>query len=860
MENTAPILKGFRLFSVFSCLFIFFPMIIHELFVIGVEGIPLVVAIITICCILLFHTTHNASPRASRFLQVALSMGAGSILCLASLLDYLEFDSRSIPTVFVLSLILVLAYGVMFVEMHVAEPGNEEESDPGVQKRAIPSLLVAFMAIAVPSLVLQSSHWFFLILGTYYLVFPLLALQDVVPARRERPSRAPAKECTGRASCLIANYLVLAVAVLVFCSAAFTYDTVHRDWFLVGFGAGSIGYLVHILYHAPGSQKSIVPFVLGTEGIMILFALLIIDWHVMLTPYYILADGFIAGFIGLDTIITLKTYPVTKTLGKITHVLVLALVMGVAGFAASMFRWVIRDEIEMLPVILVSIIGAMALALVLRSGGKRLWKETRAMQAPPAVAMAPAFPGRKARRVIALIVLTSLVANPAMLGILHGNSRLSIVMELPATMYTLDGTPVNSITLGARTGTILLYDPPATHVNSTQPSFPGEYIRYGKSIRLGAYFYGMYDITSAEAIEWIGENVDVFAAGGWCGLHLMPENVSDLKALNPALRFYPMVFATTYWEDPKNNITTTGGNLTIPYSWGIAWNETMHAMTLKAKDGSEAIGLQHGSPASQNHIMDLGNPDWADFFAWFFTQRVHEFHADGLAVDEVMWDGYWGTSYADLRDYSSDEEVRATCYQWLERVDKKTDVQIITQAFWDEAQQYQQGIWGEIAFRCGGQYGGRVDDRSQTVFYEPMTWMEIVGNMDAVASQNKSYIWAAWYERDDPDALEYAVATYLMGKPNNCTWLVFHPQPVYDGGYPANVAGYSIRTVMDEVEAHPEYFNLELGQALGEMHLVEATGGQAWQRDYERGIIVVNPYHACLPGFDSTTFILAPSH
>jgi hypothetical protein len=276
-------------------------------------------------------------------------------------------------------------------------------------------------------------------------------------------------------------------------------------------------------------------------------------------------------------------------------------------------------------------------------------------------------------------------------------------------------------------------------------------------------------------------------------------------------------------------------------------------MTLKLANGSEAIGVRRTSNTDACHLMDLGNTAWADYFAWIYENRSKQFHANGVAIDEVMWEGYWDVERKNggvpLRDYTSDDQIRATCYDWLERIDAGMDVEIITQAFWPESQVHQDGVWGEIAFRAGGPYGRRVDDRRDSVWYNvaPMNWMEIVGNMYDLASQNKSYIWAAWYEPGDMEGLEYSIATYLMGKPNNCTWLVFQPHP---GHYPQqNLVGYAVRTVKDEVEAHSELFDLELGDALGTMELHSGLGGQYYQRTFENGIVLANPFHARIPGF-----------
>ena len=143
-----------------------------------------------------------------------------------------------------------------------------------------------------------------------------------------------------------------------------------------------------------------------------------------------------------------------------------------------------------------------------------------------------------------------------------------------------------------------------------------------------------------------------------------------------------------------------------------------------------------------------------------------------------------------------------------------------------------------------------MDDREAVVWYDSMNWQEIVENMMTMGEENRSDIWAAWYNQNDPAALEYCIATYLMGKVNGCTSVVFHPQPTYDGGYPYNLAGYSLDTVRQEINNHPEFFNLQMGNALGPMVLMNGIGGQYWERNSTNGIVLVNPFHAYVPGFD----------
>lgn len=462
----------------------------------------------------------------------------------------------------------------------------------------------------------------------------------------------------------------------------------------------------------------------------------------------------------------------------------------------------------------------------------------------------PRAPGRL-RKACIVTSLTLLVALPGMLGLLLTRARLQTTIALGGTYYTVTGTPVTAVTLPAGTARVLLTNP--TPRDAGQPSAANEIIRPGKSVRLGGYFYGLGEISKGDAVYYIGRHLDVFSLG-MCGSTFTPADIQAIRVLNPRTRFYYMAFATTLFE---NASASNGAGALPPGTWGashyprVPFNATMHEWTVKTTTGTEACGVRRDAPDSSAHLMDLGSPAWADYFAWIYQNRAETYHADGVAVDEVMWRGYWHTDMAELRDYASVAEITETCYDWLARVDARTEMEVITQAFWDEAQQYQDGVWGEIAFKSGGQYGDRIVDEPSSIFYERMTWQQVVENAAAHATRDRAYIWAAWYERDDPGALEYAIATYLMAKPNNSTALAFHPQPVFDGGYPANLAGYAVSTVQAEIAAHPEFFDLELGAARGPMTRGEGQGGPYWRRDFEHGIVVVNPFRARLPGFDT---------
>lgn len=451
-------------------------------------------------------------------------------------------------------------------------------------------------------------------------------------------------------------------------------------------------------------------------------------------------------------------------------------------------------------------------------------------------------PRRAASRPLKITTVAFTVLAPVLAGAGIAGAGFAVTITLPATMYDVDGNPVTSVTLGPSSARILFHAPGATATGS-------EAIRPGKSVRLGGYYYGYGESFSrADVIDWVGHHNDVFSFGfmGTGGTAMMPANISTIKAMNPDAKFYYMAFATTLFESAgAPGSGPAWGNSHYPT---MQFNATLHDMTLKLVNGSEARGVRRDAEHLDAHLMDLGNMAWADYFAWIYENRSIEFHADGVAIDEVMWRGYWDVEKRNqgvaLRDYTSLDQIVDSCNAWLARIREKMSVEIMTQAFWPSAMVHQDGVWGEIAFRAGGPYGGPVSDANQDVWYEPMTWQQIVENARDITGEGKSYIWAAWYEDGDLAGLEYAIATYLMAKPNGCTALAFQPHPGY---YPADgLVGYSVQRVAEEVATRGQYFDIELGNATGEMVLRQGAGGRYWQRDFANGIVLVNPFRARL--------------
>ena len=580
-------------------------------------------------------------------------------------------------------------------------------------------------------------------------------------------------------------------------------------------------------------------------GLLSTFSLFYINPLLIQNEHFLFIGGFFVGgsFQSLMKMIGRPTFA-SRVSFNITIFLILILTLGL-GFLFQELFFIMKYNLEYLYWGFVGI-GIFFLILIITNISLRAL-------VPKIEDRFKWFFGKIEERRMDLRINTSKIAAIMVLGLIIGGTGISIlsmytsddiIIKLPEPMYDVDGNEILDVNLKAMSGKILFYQP--------NPQFTGnELIRPGKTIRIGGYYYGLDDMNVSEAVQWIGTTNDVFSLG-IMGDPMTQNDILAIRTLNPEVKFYYMAFATTLFEDPSAQ--SENGTWGLSHYPQVKFNETIHSWTVKYLNGTEALGVRRDSHSSDAHLMDLAKLEWADYFAWIYTNRAQEYHADGVAIDEVMWRGYWGTKYNELQGYSDTEHMKQVCYNWLARLRSKTSMEIITQAFWPEAIQYQDGVWGEIAFRSGGNYGERVNDRSVEVWYESMNWLEIVENMKTIAEANKTYIWAAWYERNNAEALEYALSTYLMGKPNNYTKLVFHPQPIYNGGYPANLAGYSTRTVQQELLNNAKYFDIELGQASTDYYKVNTAKGSYFQRNFTNGIVLVNPYRVIVPGFTNKGF------
>jgi hypothetical protein len=873
----------------FIFLFLIFPELINDFFRIGFSDLPLIIVLSVIPIAFLLIFVGIMPIKVQIVLYTLSNLLSGALSFILGLITLYNIDDNNLPTVYLIAVFLSSSFLALYTEfLRIHNQPMNSETYVGYNVR----LILGIFIIASIFIAFDLFSWLLFAVGFVYIlgiflflgsdrIFPFQTQEnlEIHPAEIYSSSQSSTKTARNDFLQLFKLRYQLLSSILFMIPVSIMFFLVSTMYDLISFPLSLIGLAFGLFFQMQFGKQAYnnplikaIPLLLTFGGYLIFMIQPDMIANPGSNPLYLGLDALLSLMFGISTgiviseiwraLVRFKQVPNHKMHRLGGWVFFTLLSSGVAGGLSQEFQSVIIDDPEFLwiGIVLIILLGLLQLLpfLIQHINRKRTLKEQSkvlvladksALKKPVSHELPiiePRLVNSKAKRVFTTISLIMMILMPIFSGILFLNSGTEVYIDLGKTMYLVDGTAVTQVSLKERSALILLNTPNSIGTPHS------ELIRENKSVRLGGYYYGLGTLTVAESIEYIGNNFDVFSLGlcapNTSPTSMTPDNITSIRALNAAVRFYYMAFATTLFEDALS--TFTGAEWGDSHYPTVKWNDTMHEWTVKLDDGTEAMGVRRNPNNLNAHLMDLGNSNWTDYFAWVYNQRVNQFHADGVAIDEVMWNGYWDVDTEDLRDYTTVAEIRSTCYDWLERLESKFDSDIITQAFWDDAQIYQEGIWGEIAFRSGGQYGDRVDDRRQSVWYEQMNWKEIVENMVNHASRDRSYIWAAWYERGNKESLEYAIATYLMGKQNGNVSLVFHPQPIYDGGYgDNNMAGYALSTVQEEIDTHSELFDLEMGDAINQMYLQQGLGGSYWKREYENGIVLVNPYHAYVPGF-----------
>ncbi|HLV80295.1 MAG TPA: hypothetical protein VKT32_08425 [Chthonomonadaceae bacterium] len=362
-----------------------------------------------------------------------------------------------------------------------------------------------------------------------------------------------------------------------------------------------------------------------------------------------------------------------------------------------------------------------------------------------------------------------------------------------------------------------------------QPIRPECPIRLG-----GVYTEGLGDSAdaplSADNQRWIVEHCDVIALdAGRITPAVFPAMVRAYPLITPLL----YVYASSLYEQPDHRGNVGG------------WEPRMRAWTLRDAQNNE---IPH--PDAGGHWMDFGSTQWAAFWHDRALALTRRYGAAGVVAAELpLGNTFVGERLAGYKDAS---DRAAATGRWLRAAHAPGKFLLIPSAIgFDspaghatlpppagmEAPQLRDRLWDDYATWIDGAWAeGWIHPYwSETPLPESF-WEIEVEAADRAARSGQVFIAAAAY-RTDAD-LEYDLATYLMAYHRQGR-LVFQPMPLLPSQPPD--AGFSLAVLRQQVAEKPGYFNVPLGVALQERHIIPVTGGVAWRRGFQNGVVYVNP-------------------
>ena len=329
---------------------------------------------------------------------------------------------------------------------------------------------------------------------------------------------------------------------------------------------------------------------------------------------------------------------------------------------------------------------------------------------------------------------------------------------------------------------------------------------------------------SEENRQWIAANCDVVSLPASC---LMPDTFPKIVKEQPLFTGLLFLFGSTISES---------GN-----AWGNVggWQPRMTAWTLRGKDGQELP-----NPDKQAHWMDYGNAEWAVHWSREMFNQARKYGAAGSVIAELPTDNaLTGGSFV---------EGAVTTGNWLRAAHKPNPYLFIPSAagfdelaghatlptppgteepelsgrLWDEFFPAANGAWDENWLApCGSDELLPEDTRERH--------MEAA---DRAARNDMVYIAAGAYHNDAE--LEFLLASYLLVVHKQGR-LVFQPMPQLPF-FEREDAGHSFAVFRQQIMSRRAYFDVPLGGATQERHLLPGLSTRIWRRAFQAGAVYVN--------------------
>ena len=279
-------------------------------------------------------------------------------------------------------------------------------------------------------------------------------------------------------------------------------------------------------------------------------------------------------------------------------------------------------------------------------------------------------------------------------------------------------------------------------------------------------------------------------------------------------------------------------------AWGNAggWNAQAAAWTLRGRDGKE---LPNAEP--QTHWMDYARPEWATHWGLQMTAQARQYGAEGSVIAELPTGGN------ALAGGTADEAARIkTTGDWLRIAHDRSPLLLIPSALGFDALAGHPTLatppgteQPELSGRLWDEYfpvtSGAWDENWLAPYWSDELQSEDTRELhleaaDRAARNDMVYIAAGAYRNDNE--LEFLLANYLMVVHRQGR-LVFQPMPQLPF-FEREDAGHSFAVFKQQIMSRRAFFDVPLGVALQERHVLLGLPVRVWRRVFQAGVVYVN--------------------
>ncbi len=365
----------------------------------------------------------------------------------------------------------------------------------------------------------------------------------------------------------------------------------------------------------------------------------------------------------------------------------------------------------------------------------------------------------------------------------------------------------------------------ALFTSCVMPDLGGLYVKSGsrggdpseaswaKSVLLA---YPAYDLISEEAAQWYADHADMLIIAEY-----RLRQAQAIRALNKGIRLF-MYKTTLDAVDPLHGAP------------GFAFVDASHPDWFLHERDNPGTRLAFDQKSYSNmYWMDEANPDWQKYWTDPVVNAAIKQGWDGVYMDSLhyMLQDYWAPH--GVLEYRSSEAWNRASVSFLDYAHRRLAAAgVLLIGNYSDNVAWKDGWRSYLDVTDGGLDEGFVNISrwSASAWRSEAVWENEIAAMELSALSGKVFYGMAQNRGvDSPEGLGdllFSISSYFLGRNSDEAYF-------YNGG----VEGYYYKNFKKDYDTFHKVYELDLGKALGARY----SSFGVWYREFEHGVVVVNP-------------------